>query len=361
MEPSSRPDDERRRPRIVFALMSAVAPVAAVDELAMALAPHTVLVHHDFSQQPDFPLSAPNVVFVPEPMRTGWAVFGFVEGIFHTLRHACRELEFDYLQLLSPSCLPIKSMAHFEAHVGGPEEAHFDCIDLLADRDALMSVGYRAFTPEASLRHRVARRLSMEYFGPEHDRRDEAGIWLRSGGRAGVLPLAARGLVHALSHPAIGRHPFGEDLRPYYGSAWFGARRRVVEALVDEFAKPQLRDYFSRLRIAEEFLLPTLLMQAAGRSRGPSNHYVHRFDEAHAGLLQEQDLNLLREQPAFFARKFPVDVEAPVRRRVIQALCQDDARAAAPPASTRAASPRPLDVHPGERALHAATLGVKRA
>ncbi|MFB2350981.1 hypothetical protein, partial [Priestia megaterium] len=118
---------------------------AVVDQLADALAPHTVLVHHDFTQQADFPLKAPNVRFVPNPVRTGWAVFGFVEGIFLTLRHALAELDFDYLQLLSPSCLPIKPMAQFEAHAMGSALAHFDCIDLLADHDALMSVGYRAF------------------------------------------------------------------------------------------------------------------------------------------------------------------------------------------------------------------------
>jgi hypothetical protein len=30
-------------------------------------------------------------------------------------------------------------------------EAHFDCIDLLSDKDALMSVGYRAFTAQWQL------------------------------------------------------------------------------------------------------------------------------------------------------------------------------------------------------------------
>ena len=66
------------RPRIVFVLMSAVAQPETVDQLAQALAPHVVLVHHDFSQTPHFPLSAPNVRFVPDPVRTGWAQFGFV-------------------------------------------------------------------------------------------------------------------------------------------------------------------------------------------------------------------------------------------------------------------------------------------
>jgi hypothetical protein len=312
--------EDHSRPRIVFAVMSAVAPVATVDQLARALAPHTVLVHHDFTQQPDFRPAATNIVFVPDPVRTGWGVFGFVDGIFNTLRHAVAEHDFDYLQLLSPSCLPIKPVPHFEAHVVGPADAHFDCVDLLGDRDALMSVGYRAFTPEGSFMHRVTRRLSTEYFGPEHGRRDEAGIWLRSGGRPGVLPWVGYGLMRALSQPAIGKHVFDESFRPYYGSTWFGARHRVVRSMVDGFDRQGVREYFSRLRIAEEFLVPTLLMQAGG-PKGPINHYIQRFDEAHPGTLVEEDVGLLRASPAFFGRKFPSDAHAHVRMRVLSELC----------------------------------------
>jgi hypothetical protein len=319
------------RPRIVFVVMSAVAPAAVVDQLAQALAPHTVLVHHDFAQQAQFSLAARNALFVPSPVRTGWGVFGFVDGIFHSLRHAVSRLDFDYLQLLSPSCLPIKPLVHFETHVAGPAEAHFDCIDLLTDREALMSVGYRAFTPDGSLRHRIARRLSSEYFGPEHGRRYEAGIWLRSGGRTGPLPWAARGLLRALSHPGLGRHLFDASLRPYYGSAWFGARRRVVRTMIDAFDCQGVRDYFSRLRLAEEFLLPTLLMQAAGQAKGPMNHYVHVFDEAHPQIFGEDDLANLRAQVAYFARKFPSQVTAPVRQRVLQELCDGRAPLALEP------------------------------
>ena len=115
--------------RIIFLVMSAVSKPGTIDQLARALAPHLVLVHHDFSQTPDFPLTAPNVHFVPNPKRTGWAVFGFAEGIFHSMQYALAHFDFDYLQLLSPTCLPIKPLRQFEEHICGPAEAHFDCID----------------------------------------------------------------------------------------------------------------------------------------------------------------------------------------------------------------------------------------
>jgi hypothetical protein len=333
-------------PKIVFLVMSAVSKPATIDQLARALAPHLVLVHHDFSQTPVFPLTASNVRFVPDPKRTGWASFGFVDGIFHSMQYALAHLDFDYLQLLSPTCLPIKPLQQYEAHVSGHAEAHFDCVDLLRDRDALMSVGYRAFTPEKSFRHRVARRLSRDYFGDSPGRRDEAGIWLRSGGGRGVVPWIAFWVIKALSRPSIGRHLFDETFHPYYGSAWFGARRHVIAGMVEGFLRPGVRDYFSRLRIAEEFLHPTLLMHL-GPSKGPRNHFIQTFDEAHVGEFGEEDIEKLRSSPAYFARKFPDDPEAPVRVRVLEELVRPhaltDARVSEPvdtvAFSRRAAAP----------------------
>lgn len=308
------------QPRIVFVVMSAVSKPQTVDQLALALAPHTVLVHHDFSQTPRFTLMAPNVRLVPQPRRTGWAFFGFTEGIFHSLRHALAHLDFDYLQLLSPTCLPIKPMAAFEARADGAAQAHFDCIDLLADHDALLSVGYRAFTPEGTWRHRAIRRAVSLYFGDSAGRRDEAGIWLRTGGGKGPAAWPAIMLVRALRQPALGRHPFDpKAFHPYYGSPWFGARRDIVAGLVGLFERPGVRDYFSRLRIAEEFLFSTLLMQLV-QVKGTMSHEIKRYEGAHAGCFELADLPLLRASTAFFGRKFPDDALAPLRHQVLTEL-----------------------------------------
>lgn len=311
--------EKEMKPSIVFLVMSAVGRPETIDQLAYALAPHTVLVHHDFSQTPDFPLMAPNVRFVPNPKRTGWAVFGFVDGIFHSMEYALANLDFDYLQLLSPSCLPIKPMKAFETYISGTTEAHFDCIDLFSDQDALMSVGYRALTPEKSFRHRLARRLANVYFGASSRRRDEAGIWLHSGGKKSLLGWMALGMIKALARPSVGRHIFDEKFRPYYGSVWFGASRHIVTGMLEKFLSPGVRDYFSRLCIADEFLIPTLLMHIAP-AKGPMNHYIQKFDQAHPGKFQEKDIEHLKKVPAFFARKFPEDPASPVRTRVLEEL-----------------------------------------
>ena len=121
--------------RIAFVIMSAVHSPKTVSQLARALVPHLVLVHHDFVQTPDFTIDAPNAVFVPDPERTGWACGGFGEGIFHALKHAVEHCSFDYLQLLSPTGLPIKPLHAFESHVATSAcDVHFDCVDLFDER-----------------------------------------------------------------------------------------------------------------------------------------------------------------------------------------------------------------------------------
>ncbi len=318
--------------------MSAVAQPATVDQLALSLAPHQVLVHHDFSQQPNFRLSAPNALLVPEPLRTGWGEFSFVEGIFHALRHALLHLEFDYLQLLSPSCLPIKPVAEFEQHVATGAQAHFEGLVVMQDIDALMSVGWRAFTQQGSWLQRLARRLPDLYYGHSPGRRDEAGIWLRSG--QGFQPLAdfSRSMMRALSRLALERQPAVENLR--YGSTWFGARRSVVQGMLDAFAQPSWHDYFSQLSLAEEFLIPSLLAQltqdSAPTQKASLNHLIKPFNQAHPGWFELEDFTQLQAAPAFFARKFRDDPQASVRLRVLRELagCPALAARAEEPASS---------------------------
>lgn len=318
--------------RILFVVMSAVHRPQAVDQLARVLAPHAVLLHHDFGQTPEFPLSAPNAVFVPEPRRTGWGAWGFSEGILHALEHALARYEFDYLQLLSPTCLPIKPLARLEAHLAASDrDAHFGAVDLMAETDALMSVGYRAFSTRNTLRFRVLRWLSRHYFSERSGVREVAGMWLRTGvattGTGAPTPLARIALqaVRASSRPAIGRHVFDAGLRPHCGSVWFGARRAVVARLAERARDPRIRAGFSRIHLPEEFLFASLLTACSERP-GPLLHLINTFDEANPRWFDEADFERLERSPAYFARKFRDDPEAPIRRRVLDELCRDGAR-----------------------------------
>jgi hypothetical protein len=306
--------------------MSAVQAQETVDQLATALAPHPVLVHHDFAQTPDFRLRSPNAAFVPEPKRTGWGTWGFTEAILHSIDFALRERAFDYLQILSPTCLPIKPLAAFASHVADPaHDAHFGAIDLLDDRDALMWVGYRAFAKRDTFRFRALRYLSRAYFRGVSAKREIAGVWLRSGvstnrlGRPTLVSRVALGCIIANSHPTIGRHVFDAGFRPHFGSVWFGARREVVTRLSEAARDVRLRACFSRIQLPEEFLFSSLLARAS-RSPGTLNHLVNTFEEANPRWLTDADFPRLQRSEAFFARKFADDAAAPLRLRVLSEL-----------------------------------------
>lgn len=307
------------RPEIVFVVISAVAKPDTVDQLARSLAPHRVLVHHDFSQTPSFHLTAPNAQFVSDPIRTGWGSFGHVEAMFHSMGYALEHLHFDYLQLMSPTCLPIKPIAEFEAHVSGGEEAHFDCVDLLEDHDAFMNIAYRALLPKGSMRHRIMRRVTNTYFSASPLRRDEAGIWLRCGGGQGVKSRAAGWLIECLRSKYIGRHFSDENSHLYYGSPFIGARRRLIQGMVDSFHRPGVREHFSRVHIADEFVIPTLL-KGLGASHGPMNYFYQSYHGARVGEFNDSHFEVLKASPKYFARKFPDDPASPIRARVLREL-----------------------------------------
>lgn len=318
------------KPKIVFVVMSAIHSAESVAQLARSLAPHTVVVHHDFSQTAEFALHEPNVRFVPNPKRTGWAIWGFTEGLFHAIRYATEHLEYDYLQILSPTCLPIKPMSAFEAHVAsGKTDVDFSWIDMQADEDALMSVAYRGFAAEETWRHRLLRRLMLFYFNNSPDRRDQAGVQLRTGGQRrpdGQMRLAARiarAVTRAMLNPMLGGHVFTKDFPPYYGSTWFGARRPVIEWALKRFDQPDIQSHFPKLCIADEFLIPSLLkcgVTQQGFRDGPMNHCIVTFIEANPAWLTDNDLDALKQSPAFFARKFPDDVYNSTRHRVLSEL-----------------------------------------
>jgi hypothetical protein len=316
--------------RIVFVVMSAVHRADSIDQLARALQPHRVLVHHDFSQTPDFALRAPNASFVPDPVRTGWGEWGFTKAVFHSLRHALEHQQFDYLQVLSPSCLPIKPMSAFEAHLeSSGQDAHFGGVNVFANRDALMSAGHRAFAPTGSLRYRALFKLSRAYYGPSPRTLDTDGIQLHVGhavNARGAMTLRARtawGVTEAFKRGAIGRHPFTVESPLLFGATWVGARREVVAGMVRLFDDRTFTACFERMFSADEFILPTMLHRLSERP-GPMNHLVNTFELARPRWLEEADLGRLRACPAFFARKFVDDPAAPSRVRALAELAGVD-------------------------------------
>lgn len=303
--------------------MSAVHKPSTVAQLADALAPHAAIVHHDFSQQPDFVVDRPNVRFVTEPKRTGYGVWGFSEGVLRLIEFCLQNVEFDYFQLLSPTCLPIKPLEAFTGYLERTRvEASVDFVDLYEDLDAYMQYAYRTWAGRDGLRHKLLGRASGWYFGASARRLERVGLAIRTGFDAtpsGAMSLRARAALAftrlATSGP-LDRSPFGPQFHPLYGASWFGASREACRYLLEQANRPEMRGYFQRLTDPDEVMFASIL----GNSRlklGPLNTFVNTYEETAVRWLRMEDFERLMQVPQFFARKFPDDAESPLRRAVI--------------------------------------------
>jgi hypothetical protein len=310
--------------KIVFGIMSAVAKQSVIEQLVDSLGGHQVVIHHDFSQQPDFKIVRPNVQFIPNPSRTGWGTWGHTQGVYKMLDFAIQKIEFDYFQLLSPSCLPIKPIAEFERSIAGNQfDANTVFMDVQANRQEFMHYAYRVYAAKDSLRYRALRRIRGWYFGDHDEVEDRANLQIQTGydgmesGRPTLPARIALGVSRLAQKGWLGANPFGADFRPMMGDMWFGARPQVAKYLLGRFRDPRISDYFSRLEIAEELLTASILGNSGFRI-GPANHFVNTFIASHPKWLDESDLDRLAASPRFFGRKFVNDPDAPVRRRILE-------------------------------------------
>ncbi len=310
--------------RIVFGIMSAVHRAGTIAQLAEALAPHEVVIHHDFTQQPDFEIRSPRVRFVAKPKRTGWACWGFSEGIFHLVDDCLRNSEFDYFQLLSPTCLPIRTMDDFETFARtDPHDAHIDAMSMDDDTDVLTNYGWRSLVPEDSIRYRVMRKAYGWYQNGGTRVEEKAGlsVYRPALSGEGLGGRVRRQGLYWMSRAAraglLGANPFSPGLTPFVGSTWFGARPKVCQYLVKKGSDPEIVDYFSRIHMADEVLFATLLHNSGFRV-GQANHVINTFAGAQPRWIEMQHLPRIMGSGKYFARKFVNDPQAPVRQAVIE-------------------------------------------
>ena len=308
---------------IAFCMLNARHSPLLIRQVAARLAPHRLFLHHDYSQYPDFAVHDPRITLVPAPRATAWGDWSLTEAILHTMDFCLRESRFDYLQLLSPTCLPGRPMREFEAHVRyGGQGFHCDRIDLFEGDDALVTYAQRFLARRGTLGFRLLSRLKSAYFGPDPRWRQRAGLVVlgRPGRNEIATPsarlkgLARREWLAVLRHRIESIGVFDRYTRPMVGSTWFGATRAGCESLGAAPRDGPLRRYFADRHISDELFVPTLAGNS-GLPIGPSNHFISPFQpDGHPRELTMDDLSDVRASGRFFARKFPAEPDSPVRR-----------------------------------------------
>jgi hypothetical protein len=289
-----------------------------------------VIVHHDYSKQSDFRLPGTAAYVIPDFVETGWGTPGLPRAIFRLIATALERSRFDYFQLLSASCLPLRPIAELRDHLaleGLP--IHADLIDLDQDERVMMSHGHRVFCREEKLASRLLGRSRRWYLGDDPITIQQAnlGIHDRHDPDAELSSLQWLGKqVHAAARIGLlDAHPFHGSITPYVGSLWFCLRRDVCEYLIEQEQSNPAVPYLLGLQVCDEVVFPTLLGNS-GFAIAESNHLVNQFVGSHPRTFDEHDLVALNRSDRFFARKFSVDTRDPVRRALLGRLderCED--------------------------------------
>lgn len=304
---------------VAYCLMSAGYRDDAVRQLVRTLHPAPVIIHHDFGRFPNARFDMPNGYLVPNPGTTGWGNWGFVSGIARAIDYALSEFDFDYLQMISPTCLPVRPLNEYEAHLEHCDaDALIELICLDENRDALLEYAHRVFFPARSLRARGMSRVRTLAFGAGCAVDQTGGLAVSStrhrvDATGNLLARVGHAAAAACRAGLLGSNPFSATFRPYMGSTWFCARRPVLREIVRAANDAALVRHFQHCQPIDECFFATVIGNTTHRV-APITHFVNTFDESgHPLILSPADLEAVSASGKFFARKFSDARDDPAR------------------------------------------------
>jgi hypothetical protein len=311
---------------IVFGLLSCRSSAAAISQFARAVAPHKVLVHHDFSQTPECSVDGENVIVVSNPVETAWGNWSLVSATFTLLEQAVALGKWDYFQLVSESCLPARSVTAFEDYLRAQRpDIMMDLQPLRAGHPVtVMNYGWR-YLPRTARLTRIARKAGVWWIGKYYT------VQTRCGGHVNVpdvrkatlteraMRLLGRVVSAAFMTRSIGAFPLGDVKECWVGGQWFGASRPAAERLLAQRAcTPLLEAHFRRCHIPDESYLQTLVAHSGYARVLPGNHITF-WDGGKFGpdQITVADIPRMLDSGKFFARKFSLDPRCPARQELL--------------------------------------------
>jgi hypothetical protein len=311
--------------KIAFGVLSSHESQAAVEQLVRSLGSFDpVIVHHDYSKQRGFALAGTQAHLIHDYVETSWGSSSIPRAIFHLIRTALAHHPFDYFQLLSASCLPLRPIEELRQHLAAGQHAIYaDILNLDSDEGVMMSHGHRVFCRADRMASRLLNWSRRCYFGdaPATVQQANLGIAARPVPHA---RLTARQWLGRKVHRAaraglLDRHPFRKGVQPFIGSLWFCLRRDVCEYLVKQEEAHAPLSFLLGLKVCDEILFATTFGNSPF-GHVPSNHFVSDFCGSHPRPLEVRDFHRLESSNKFFARKFLTESDDTVRQLALARL-----------------------------------------
>jgi O-antigen/teichoic acid export membrane protein len=296
-----------------------------IRELAGLVAPHPVIVHHDFSKCPELALAAPNIEILADHATTAWGDWSLVDATFRLMASAFSRPEVTHFQLLSEACLPVRSIREFERMLSDLRPAVMIEGVAADNREIFASHGWRYVSPNPIVM-KIAKKLCFLYLGKEKQHRQVANMnisHLRVTSSFALLRKVVLGyavdLLQKIAKHRLQRLGVGTLV---VGSQWFAVDRSVGMWLIRcQKECPGLVEHFKHTHIPDEAFFPTLVFNCPGLDKSrllASNHVLMwRGNLNGPDLLAETDLKFIQQSGRYFARKFPLDTMSPVRRMAI--------------------------------------------
>lgn len=285
-----------------------------VSTLKSELPDASLVIHNDrfkVDMQDSLIYGFSNTYLLTSDWPISWGNFSCVESVWRSMTWMVKNLEFDWVILLSCQDYPIKPLASLEQFISS---THSDALLAATPIGQLKSRGDR----------RDRRRRYLYQYRPAVEA-PEVGLlpnprrqWIRE--HSGLLVDIFNNVQPCLkiykfpdNMPwRVGRRalhtPFTWKEPCWFGSHWLSLSYRAVNYIVSYVQeRPDHVSYWRNTIIPEESATPTLVCNAPGLRVDPTElHYV-RWSDPHGGhpdIFETKDLPELLSAPGYFARKF---------------------------------------------------------
>lgn len=318
--------------RVCYGILSSNTDGKIVAQLVDSLGKNSpIIVHHDFSQESSFFLSSDaNVTVIDDYISTEWGRWSQAEAILSLLEYAVGNESFDYFQLLSETCLPIRPIEEFESFLEVTQpDACIGLIRIFGKSNDLGTLNYawRYLVGDGAARRamELLTRCCMEKSGKTDVRARllvEGLSVVRSAEKQDVpeLPLMHMLLDSLLALTSKG-HPFNDRFSCFVGSTWFCLSRKVAEYILNELnLRRDLIAHYKNTLCPDESIIHTLVGNSRFKNIASINHYLSWKIRANGpDELSMVHLPEIRASKKFFARKLSKLTTSDLRRELINA------------------------------------------
>jgi len=261
-----------------------------------------VLVRHDQrgSRLPAAEIEAAGALAVEDAVTFEWGGVGQLELLTGVIERAARELDPDWLLVLSGQDYPLRPLAEIEASLAN--ETH----------DALLGDAWEV--PTGALPDPPRDEFFLRYLYRHHAVPAPAP---RLPGR--LRPLAYLRERPEPLPPQLGvrrlRTPFDDGFRPFVSADWLTLGRHAIAKVRRAAADRGLVRYYRRAAVPSEGFFATALLNDRVLAVSRHNRRYAHFERAgapHPRTLTAADLDAIDATDSLFARKFDTEVDVHV-------------------------------------------------